>query len=86
MAAACGAAFLWGTGALVVNLLIARFGLNPEGISFWRFVVGAVFLIALFARPAVWPRLRGELCCATVAWRRCCWASPCRPRNGRARC
>ena len=61
MAAACGAAFLWGTGALVVNLLIARFGLSPESISFWRFVVGAVFLIALFARPAVWPRLRGEL-------------------------
>jgi drug/metabolite transporter, DME family len=61
MAAACGAAFLWGTGALVVNLLIARFGLSPESISFWRFVVGAILLIALFARPAVWPRLRGEL-------------------------
>ncbi|HJV68228.1 DMT family transporter [Ideonella sp.] len=60
MAAACGAAFLWGTGALVVNLLIARFGLSPESISFWRFVVGAVLLVALFGRPAAWPRLRAQ--------------------------
>jgi drug/metabolite transporter, DME family len=60
MAAACGAAFLWGTGALVVNLLIARFGLSPESISFWRFVVGALLLIALFARPAHWARLRAH--------------------------
>lgn len=60
MAAACGAAFLWGTGALVVNLLIARFGLSPESISFWRFVVGAVLLLALFARPSVWPRLQAQ--------------------------
>lgn len=60
MAAACGAAFLWGTGALVVNLLIARFGLSPESISFWRFVVGAALLVALFARPAVWPRVRAQ--------------------------
>lgn len=60
MAAACGAAFLWGTGALVVNLLIERFGLSPESISFWRFVVGAVLLIALFARPVVWPRIRAQ--------------------------
>lgn len=60
MAAACGAAFLWGTGALVVNLLIARFGLSPESISFWRFVVGALLLIAMFARPVHWPRLRAQ--------------------------
>ncbi|MEK8030116.1 DMT family transporter [Ideonella sp. DXS29W] len=60
MAAACGAAFLWGTGALVVNLLIARFGLSPESISFWRFVVGAVLLLALFARPLVWPKVRQQ--------------------------
>jgi DME family drug/metabolite transporter len=51
MAAACGAAFLWGTGALVVNLLIARYQLRPESISFWRFVVGALFLLAVFGRP-----------------------------------
>jgi DME family drug/metabolite transporter len=60
MAAACGAGFLWGTGALVVNLLIARYGLGPESISFWRFVVGSVLLLALFARPAVWPRVRAQ--------------------------
>jgi DME family drug/metabolite transporter len=60
MAAACGAGFLWGTGALVVNLLIARHGLSPQSISFWRFVVGSVLLLALFARPAVWPRMRAQ--------------------------
>jgi drug/metabolite transporter, DME family len=60
MAAACGAAFLWGTGALVVNLLIARFGMSPESISFWRFVVGAVLLAALFARRPVWAGLRTQ--------------------------
>jgi len=54
MAAACGAGFLWGTGALVVNLLIARYGLNPESISFWRFVVGAAVLLAVFGRPPLW--------------------------------
>jgi DME family drug/metabolite transporter len=53
MLAACGAAFLWGTGALVVNLLIARFHLRPESISFWRFVIGAVFLLAVFGRPGL---------------------------------
>ncbi len=52
MAAACGAAFLWGTGALVVNLLIARFGLSPESISFWRFVIGAMLLALMFGRAA----------------------------------
>lgn len=52
MAAACGAAFLWGTGALVVNLLIARFGLSPESISFWRFLIGAALLVLLFGRAA----------------------------------
>lgn len=73
MAAACGAAFLWGTGALVVNLLIARFGLNPESISFWRFVIGAVLLLALFGRAthaaALWQwrwRLLGAGCCMAL--------------------
>jgi DME family drug/metabolite transporter len=41
-----------------VKLLIARFGLSPESISFWRFVVGAVVLLALFGRRAHWPRVR----------------------------
>jgi DME family drug/metabolite transporter len=67
MAAACGAGFLWGTGALVVNLLIARYGMSPESISFWRFVVGGVLLLALFARPAVWPRVRAQALLLTGA-------------------
>ncbi len=57
LAAACGAAFLWGTGALVVNLLVLRFGQTAENISFWRFVVGAVALLLVFGRASVWPRL-----------------------------
>ena len=60
MAAACFAGFLWGTGALVVNLLIQRHGFRPETISFWRFVVGAVVLLAVFGRPSLWRALRGR--------------------------
>jgi DME family drug/metabolite transporter len=60
MAAACFAGFLWGTGALVVNLLIQRHGFAPETISFWRFVVGAVVLLAVFGRPSLWRALRGH--------------------------
>lgn len=58
LGAACGAGFLWGTGALVVNVLIARHGFTPENISFWRFVVGAIVLMAVFARPGLWSKLR----------------------------
>lgn len=61
LAAACFAGFLWGTGALVVNVLIARHGFSPETISFWRFVVGALVLLAVFGRPALWVRLRPQL-------------------------
>lgn len=57
MAAACGAGFLWGTGALVVNLLIARFGMSAENVSFWRFVVGALALLAVFGRPTFFRRV-----------------------------
>ncbi len=59
--AACGAGALWGTGALVVNLLIRRHGFTPETISFWRFVVGAVVLLAVFGRPALWRAVRPQL-------------------------
>ena len=59
--AACGAGALWGTGALVVNLLIVRHGFSPETISFWRFVVGAIVLLAVFGRPAVWRAVRPQL-------------------------
>jgi DME family drug/metabolite transporter len=57
-AAACGAGVLWGTGAPVVNVLVARHGFTPENISFWRFVVGAVVLLAIFGRNISWSRLR----------------------------
>lgn len=67
LAAACGAGFLWGTGALVVNVLIARHGFTPESISFWRFVVGAVVLLAVFGRRSLWPAVRAQLPLLLVA-------------------
>lgn len=67
LAAACGAGFLWGTGALVVNVLIARHGFTPENISFWRFVVGAVVLLAVFGRRSLWPAVRAQLPLLLVA-------------------
>ena len=59
--AACGAGALWGTGALVVNLLIVRHGFSPETISFWRFVVGSVVLLAVFGRPSLWRAVKPQL-------------------------
>jgi DME family drug/metabolite transporter len=61
LAAACGAAFLWGTGALVVNVLIARHGFTPENISFWRFVVGSLLLLAIYGRVSLWRAVRPQL-------------------------
>lgn len=49
---------LWGTGALVVNLLVEKHGFTPENISFWRFVVGAIVLVVVFGRRVSWERLR----------------------------
>jgi DME family drug/metabolite transporter len=60
LAAACGAAFLWGTGSLVVNLLVARHGYRPQSISFWRFVLGGLALLAVFGRAMPWRRLLRE--------------------------
>ncbi|MCO5975702.1 DMT family transporter [Ideonella sp. NS12-5] len=60
LAAACSAGFLWGTGALVVNLLIARFGIAPENISFWRFVIGGLGLLAVFGRAGLLPAFQRE--------------------------
>jgi drug/metabolite transporter, DME family len=58
LAAACSAGFLWGTGALVVNLLVQRHGQSPENISFWRFAVGVLGLALVFGRSAaVWRTL-----------------------------
>jgi DME family drug/metabolite transporter len=58
LAAACSAGFLWGTGALVVNVLIVKYGFRPENISFWRFVVGAAVLLAVFGRSIDGAKLR----------------------------
>lgn len=58
LSAACSAGFLWGTGAVVVNVLIAKHGFTPENISFWRFTVGAVILLAVFGRRIDWQQLR----------------------------
>ena len=78
LVAACGAGFLWGTGALVVNVLIARHGFTPENISFWRFVVGSVVLLAVFGRPGLWTAVRPQLglvlaCGAAMAAYVLCW-------------
>lgn len=56
--AACGAGVMWGTGALVVNILVAQYGFTPENVSFWRFVIGAVVLVGIFGRGIVWSRLQ----------------------------
>jgi drug/metabolite transporter, DME family len=61
LTAACSAGFLWGTGALVVNVLMDRYGLSPENISFWRFVVGAAVLLSIFGRQTSWAKLRPQL-------------------------
>jgi DME family drug/metabolite transporter len=55
---ACGAGVLWGTGALVVNVLIAQHGFTPQSISFWRFGIGAVVLVMVFGRRIVWKKLK----------------------------
>ena len=55
---ACGAGVLWGTGALVVNVLVTRHGFTPENISFWRFVIGAIVLVVAFGRDILWSQLR----------------------------
>lgn len=60
MAAACLAGFLWGTGSLVVNLLVRRHGYSPQSISFWRFVLGSLALLAVFGWRMPWRRLLRE--------------------------
>lgn len=65
--AACGAGVLWGTGALVVNVLVSRYGFRPENISFWRFVVGAIVLLAVFGRSIAWARLRPQISTVLLA-------------------
>ncbi|NVK43943.1 MAG: DMT family transporter [Oceanospirillaceae bacterium] len=67
LSAACSAGFLWGTGAVVVNVLIAKHGFTPENISFWRFAVGAVILLAVFGRSIHWQQLRPLMMTVLVA-------------------
>ena len=54
--ASCGA-----PARSVFNVLIARHGFTPENISFWRFVVGSVVLLAVFGRPGLWQAVRPQL-------------------------
>jgi len=65
--AACGAGVLWGTGALVVNVLVEKHGFTPANISFWRFVVGAAVLLAVFGRSISLVRLRPVLLAVLMA-------------------
>ncbi|MFC4122542.1 DMT family transporter [Nonomuraea zeae] len=45
------AATAWGTGGAAGSLLIEAGHLGPAGVSFWRYLLGAVFLLALARRP-----------------------------------
>lgn len=65
--AACGAGVLWGTGALVVNVLVEQHGFTPENISFWRFVVGAVVLLTVFGPSISWNKLMPMLITVLMA-------------------
>lgn len=56
--ATCSAGVLWGTGALVVNVLVLQYGLSPENISFWRFAIGSLILLMVFGREIVWIKLK----------------------------
>ncbi|MEU7892681.1 EamA family transporter [Nonomuraea sp. NPDC049152] len=44
------AAAAWGTGGAAGSLLFQSAGLGPIGVSLWRYLLGAVFLIALVRR------------------------------------
>jgi drug/metabolite transporter, DME family len=67
LTAACGAGVMWGTGALVVNILVVQHGFTPENVSFWRFVIGAVVLVGIFGRGILWSRLRPLLLTVLVS-------------------
>lgn len=58
LGAACSAGFFWGTGAVIVNVLITDHGFSPENISFWRFAVGALVLLIVFGRRIDWHLLK----------------------------
>jgi DME family drug/metabolite transporter len=51
------AATAWGTGGAAGSLLFETGGLGPVGVSFWRYLLGAAFLLVLAPRPAALGRL-----------------------------
>ncbi|HEX4811209.1 MAG TPA: EamA family transporter [Nonomuraea sp.] len=51
------AATAWGTGGAAGQLLFETGGLGPVGVSLWRYLLGAAFLLALAPRPAGLDRL-----------------------------
>ncbi|MEU0568296.1 EamA family transporter [Nonomuraea sp. NPDC005983] len=51
----CVAAAAWGTGGAAGALLFQSGGLGPVGVSLWRYLLGAVFLLAI-SRLAAWRR------------------------------
>ncbi|MEV4565648.1 EamA family transporter [Nonomuraea sp. NPDC049419] len=53
------AATAWGTGGATGSLLFQTGGLGPVGVSLWRYVIGAAFLVLLI-RPASRPALTGR--------------------------
>ncbi|QKF83161.1 DMT family transporter [Halarcobacter ebronensis] len=65
--AVCGAGILWGTGALVVDILVTKHGFTPENISFWRFLIGDIVLITIFGRKIFWHKLKPLLLTVVLA-------------------
>lgn len=51
------AATAWGTGGAAGSLLFETGGLGPVGVSLWRYLIGAAFLLVLAPRPADLTRL-----------------------------
>ncbi|MEV0232484.1 EamA family transporter [Nonomuraea sp. NPDC050786] len=47
------AATAWGTGGAAGSLLFETGGLGPAGVSLWRYLLGAVFLLVLTREPVV---------------------------------
>ncbi|MGP3963683.1 DMT family transporter [Nonomuraea sp. 3N208] len=46
------AATAWGTGGAAGSLLFETGGLGPVGVSLWRYLLGAAFLLTLAPRPS----------------------------------
>ncbi|MFD1935823.1 MULTISPECIES: DMT family transporter [Nonomuraea] len=52
------AAAAWGTGGAAGSLLFQSAGLGPVGVSLWRYLLGAVFLVTLVRRrPSLHSRM-----------------------------